>query len=108
MNAFTHAVWDSAEAIPTKLKTPLFPRQHSSTAPHGTLLFIRGWDLHSTLTFWGQPGYPELMVHIVFILYLNKTNTFGYKENVKVLFILLNPLTTEIQIRGILLRELWF
>ena len=26
-NAFTHAVWDSAEAIPTKLKTPLFPRQ---------------------------------------------------------------------------------
>ena len=22
-NAFTHAVWDSAEAIPTKLKTPV-------------------------------------------------------------------------------------
>ena len=26
-NAFTHAVWDSAEPIPTKLKIPLFLRQ---------------------------------------------------------------------------------
>ena len=27
-----------------------FSKQHSSTAPHGTLLFVRGWDLHSTLS----------------------------------------------------------
>ena len=28
----------------------IFSKQHSSTAPHGTLLFVRGWNLHSTLT----------------------------------------------------------
>ena len=28
----------------------IFSKQHSATAPHGTLLFVRGWDLHSTLT----------------------------------------------------------
>ena len=32
-NAFTHAVWYSAEAIPTKLKTPLFPRQAMTPEP---------------------------------------------------------------------------
>ena len=26
-NAFKHTLWDSVEAIPTKLKTSLFPRQ---------------------------------------------------------------------------------
>ena len=28
----------------------IFSKQHSSTAPHATLLFVRGWDLHSTLS----------------------------------------------------------
>ena len=32
-NAFTHAVWDSAKAIPTKLKTPLFPCQTMTPEP---------------------------------------------------------------------------
>ena len=27
-----------------------FSKQHSSTVLHGTLLFVRGWDLHSTLS----------------------------------------------------------
>ena len=27
----------------------IFSKQHSSTALNGTLLFVRGWDLHSTL-----------------------------------------------------------
>ena len=27
----------------------IFSKQHSSTAPYGTLLFVWGWDLHSTL-----------------------------------------------------------
>ena len=27
----------------------IFSKQHSSTAPYGTLLFVRGWDLYSTL-----------------------------------------------------------
>ena len=27
----------------------IFPKQHSLTAPHGTLLFVRGWDFHSSL-----------------------------------------------------------
>ena len=32
-NAFTHVVLDSAKAIPTKLKTPLFPRQTMTPEP---------------------------------------------------------------------------
>ena len=32
-NAFTQAVWDSAEAKPTKFKTPLFPRQTMTPEP---------------------------------------------------------------------------
>ena len=32
-NGFTHVVWDSAGSIPTKLKTPLFPRQTMTPEP---------------------------------------------------------------------------
>ena len=28
----------------------IFSNQHSSTAPYGTLLFVRGWDSHSTIS----------------------------------------------------------
>ena len=33
-NAFTHIVWDTTEAAPTKLKTRLFSRQPMIPEPH--------------------------------------------------------------------------
>ena len=37
-DAFTHAVWDLAEAIPCKLKTPLFSCQTMTPEPRLALL----------------------------------------------------------------------
>ena len=50
-NAFTHAVWVSAEAIPTKIETPLFPRQ--TMTPETALALLQGHCL------WAQYAQPR-------------------------------------------------
>ena len=50
----------------------IFSKQHSSTVPHGTLIFVRGWDLHSILNP-GRVGWRKYPV--------SKNLTEMYKSN---------------------------
>ena len=45
----------------------IFSKQHSSMAPHGTLLFVRGWDLHSILNRKSYPTHRILQTLLLLI-----------------------------------------
>ena len=44
----------------------IFSKQHSSTAPHGTLLFVRGWDSYTTLSKSGVSRMESLLIFWIF------------------------------------------
>ena len=55
-NAFTHVMWDSAEAIPTKLKTPLLS---ISPQPRNCVNFKR--QGHGLWVLYAKPRRPYLL-----------------------------------------------